>query len=290
MRIPSNHVHAVIGYFRSELAGLYEDSEIDTFVAWCFDEYLGFSRSDLLTRQHETMNQSDLLRFHFAVKALKRGRPIQYILGKSWFFGMELAVNENALIPRPETEELVEWILADYKTSSATLSILDIGTGSGCIAIALKKNLPQAHVYALDVSVGALALARENALTQQTDLHFIQCDMLAPEAAAQLPSCSVIVSNPPYVKQSERSTMLRNVLEHEPHLALFVPDDDALVFYRAIAKAGLQKLKPGGRLYFEINEALGIECCILLQQLGYRDVVLKKDMSGKDRMIRATKS
>jgi release factor glutamine methyltransferase len=289
MKIPSNKVADILWYFRQELATRYDVSEIDQMAAWCFEDFVGMSRTSLLTRPDATVNESDLLRFHFAVKALRTGRPIQYILGKTDFYGLTLKVNENVLIPRPETEELVAWICADRKTDTSTFSIIDIGTGSGCIALALKKNLPQTHIYALDASLGALSIARENAHTTENELHFLHLDILENSTAAKIPNCTIMVSNPPYIKRSESSSMAEHVLQHEPNEALFVPDDDALIFYHAIGKLALEKLKPNGALYFEINEALGYETCMLLQQLGFGDVELRQDMQGKDRMIRARK-
>lgn len=288
MKIPSNKVNDIAKYFHGELNSLYEKSEIEKFIQFCFEEFLGFSKTDLIVKQDKTVSESDLLKFHFAVKDLKRGRPIQYILGKTWFYGMELMVTKDVLIPRPETEELVKLILDDAKNHSESFSILDIGTGSGCIAIALKKNLPRCHVYALDISEEALKVAKQNADKQECEIHFIQGDILNNNCFEKLHACTVIVSNPPYVKSSERSAMNKNVLEHEPHVALFVPDEEALVFYKAIAQIGKLKLKSGGAVYVEINEAFGIETAILFQKEGFSDVQLLQDMQGKDRMIKAT--
>lgn len=285
MKIPSNRVGDIAQYFRNELSTLYEKEEIEKFIEYCFEEFTRISRSALLLDPFRTVGESDLLKFHFAVKDLKRGRPIQYILGKAWFYGMEFIVTNDVLIPRPETEELVRCVVEDANRHNESFSIIDIGTGSGCIAVTLKKLLPRCHVYAFDVSGEALAVARQNAEKHGCEIHFIQGDLLDESARAKLPSCSVIVSNPPYVKRSESAAMHKNVLEHEPHVALFVPDDDALVFYSAIAAAGKEKLKPGGTVYVEINEALGLETCILFQKAGYTDVVLKQDMQGKDRIV-----
>jgi release factor glutamine methyltransferase len=287
MRIPTNKISDIAQFFRNELSSLYEKEEIETFIAWCFEDFIGFSKTDLLVKQDKTVSESDLLKFHFAVKDLKRGRPIQYILGKASFYGMEFIVNSNVLIPRPETEELVKRIIDDAKSHTESFSILDIGTGSGCIAVALKKNLPRCHVYALDVSEEALKVAKENALRNECEIHFIHADILDAATREKLPACTIIVSNPPYVKSSEQSSMHENVVEHEPHLALFVPDEDALVFYKAIAATGKTKLKPGGAIYVEINEALGIDTAILFQKEGYTNVQLLQDMQGKDRMIKA---
>ena len=287
MRIPSNKISDIAQFFRNELSAVYEKEEIEKFIEFCLEDFAGVTKTDLLTRPDKTVSESVLLKFNFAVKDLKRGRPIQYILGKAHFYGMEFNVSSSVLIPRPETEELVKLVIDDAKKRSGSFSILDIGTGSGCIAIALKKNLPACHVYALDISADALRTAKANAGKNECEIHFIEGDILDESSWSKLPSCLVIVSNPPYVKMSESDSMHVNVKEHEPHLALFVPDKDALVFYKAIANAGKSKLKPGGTVYAEINEALGIETAIVFQKAGYSDVQLLKDMQGKDRMIKA---
>jgi release factor glutamine methyltransferase len=289
MKIPSNKISDIINYFRGELYSDYEKEEIEKFIQFCFEDFIGYTKTDLLTKQNKTVSESDLLKFHFAVKDLKHGRPIQYILGKAWFYGMEFMVTKDVLIPRPETEELVRLIIEDSKNHAESFSILDIGTGSGCIAIALKKNLPRCHLYALDISEAALKIAKQNADKHDCEIHFIQADILDKTIVEKLPACTVIVSNPPYVKKSENVLMNKNVLEHEPHLALFVPDENALVFYKAIAEAGKTKLKSGGIIYVEINESLGLETAILFQKEGYNDVELLQDMQGKDRMIRIKK-
>lgn len=287
MRIPSNKISDIAQFFRNELSAVYEKEEIEKFIEFCFEDLAGLTKTDLLTKPDKKVSESVLLKFNFAVKGLKRGRPIQYILGKAHFYGMEFNVSDSVLIPRPETEELVKLVIDDAKTRTGSFSILDIGTGSGCIAIALKKNLPGCHVYALDISPAAIKTAKENAEKNKCEIHFIEGDILDPASWSKLPSCLVIVSNPPYVKISESAAMHINVKEHEPHVALFVPDEDALVFYKAIAGAGRVKLKPGGTVYVEINETLGIETAIVFQQAGYSDVQLLKDINGKDRMIKA---
>jgi release factor glutamine methyltransferase len=189
------------------------------------------------------------------------------------------------LVPRPETEELVKLIIDEASTHSESFSIIDIGTGSGCIAVTLKKKLPRCHVYALDVSEEALAVAKQNAARHDCDINFLHLDILSAEDVAKLPACSVIVSNPPYVTPAEKSGMHANVLDYEPHLALFTPSDDPLLFYRAIAEAARQKLKPAGKAFVEINESFGPETCIVFQNAGFTDVQLKQDMQGKDRMV-----
>jgi release factor glutamine methyltransferase len=220
-----------------------------------------------------------------SLEALLQHQPIQYVIGKSWFYGLELTVNSHVLIPRPETEELVEWIVNDVKTA---VKILDIGTGSGAIPLALKKELPQAEVWSVDISAGALEVAAANAAQLNLAVHFEQVDILSP-AAQQLPVFDIIVSNPPYIRESEQVDMEEQVVSYEPRIALFVPDHDALLFYRQIGLLAKQKLNTGGRLYFEINEAFGKEVVALLEEQGFSNVVLKQDIYGKDRMVRGDK-
>jgi release factor glutamine methyltransferase len=223
---------------------------------------------------------------------LLQHKPVQYILGEAWFAGMKLYVNEHVLIPRPETEELVELIVEEVGSGKSKeendLTIIDIGTGSGCIPIGLKKRLSNAAVYAVDISEKALEVAKKNAEEQQTDIRLLQLDFLDKGNWKQLPLFNIIVSNPPYVKKSEEQTMAKNVLEYEPHVALFVPDEDALKFYKAIAEFAKTHLKTDGKVFVEINEALGQHVVELFEQSGFKDVTLKKDMQGKDRMIKAS--
>jgi release factor glutamine methyltransferase len=214
---------------------------------------------------------------------LQKYEPLQYVLGRAPFDGLELEVTPDVLIPRPETAELVAWIAAEARPDA---SILDIGTGSGCIPIALHRRLPGARLTAWDVSEGALVVARRNAAACDAPVRFERCDVLTARDADGR-TFDVIVSNPPYICQRERAEMQPNVLEWEPGLALFVPDDDPLLFYRRIAQLGRTLLRPGGQLYFEINRAYGPDTVAMLGGLGYRDITLKKDMEGNDRMIKA---
>ncbi len=225
------------------------------------------------------------------MEELKTGKPLQYVLGETEFYGLRFKVNPSVLIPRPETEELVEWIISDLpkpKTSIEGLKIIDIGTGSGCIPISLKKNLPEAQLFALDISPEALDVSIQNAALNQTTVNFIQADilnLLNKQLIAE--KFGIIVSNPPYVTDAEKEQMLPNVLQHEPHLALFVPDNDPLIFYKAIADFAIKHLDTTGSLYLEINENLGEETVQLLKQMGFKKIVLRQDLSGKDRMIRS---
>jgi len=290
MRIPTNKVGDILNYFRGELALKYQPEEIDILAAYCFEEFIGLRKVDLLLSPDKKVSESDLLKFHFAAKDLKRGRPIQYILGKGWFMSETFEVNEDVLIPRPETEELTQMVIDELMLHDETLSVLDIGTGSGCIPIMIKKKKPRTHVYGIDISEGALKVAKTNAEKLNADVKFIQCDFLDRTSWEKLPLCSIIVSNPPYVKKSEASLMADRVKEHEPSTALFVPDDDALVFYKAIAEFAKINLKSNGKVFVEINEALGFETCIVFQEAGFGDVRLGKDMQGKDRFVIAAKA
>lgn len=230
---------------------------------------------------------------------LSQGEPVQYVLGYEYFMGEKFQVNPDVLIPRPETSELVDWIVENYVEKSRetvekpVYNILDIGTGSGCIAISLARLINNSTVFAFDISTGALKTAKANAEAQNIkNIQFCQVDILNTENSAyshpDVDKFDVIVSNPPYVMNNEKKGMDKNVLEHEPHLALFVPDDDPLLFYRVIAKYGKSHLREGGKLYFEINQALGKETCQLLEDSGYSNVELRQDMFGKDRMVSAT--
>ena len=280
MHIPSNRVRAIERYFHSELAELYPEPEIGAFVDILFEAFLGWNKAQLLLHRDDTVNQSDLLRFHWADDELKQYRPIQYIVGYTDFCGLRLHVQEGVLIPRPETEEIVERI----KQTCNSSTILDLCTGSGCIALALAAHYPQAKVYGVDISPEALAIARGNAQSNKLDVTFVQCDILCQAPSLPHTSFDLIVSNPPYVRDIERTEMKPNVLNHEPAQALFVPDDDPLLFYRAIGEYAKSHLAPEGTMILEINEHLGAETCQLLQQIGF-NTTLHKDFRDKDRCI-----
>ncbi|MEW6467593.1 MAG: peptide chain release factor N(5)-glutamine methyltransferase [Bacteroidota bacterium] len=289
MRIPSNRIKDIADFFRSELKGLYGEGEVESFISIAMSEYLGLSRAEMMLRPEARVSESELLKFSFCVKDLKRQRPMQYIIGHTSFYGCRINVNELVLIPRPETEELVGLIVKDAEVSGkAPRAVLDIGTGSGCIAIALKRVFAGAEVAASDISPGALELARANAAINRTRVTFMEHDILGGEPLAG--TYDIIVSNPPYVRLSEKESMSPNVREHEPHIALFVPDDDALRYFKAIAARAVELLNPGGRLYFEINEGLGAEVKKLLEEKGFVQAEVIKDLSGKDRMVRAAAS
>lgn len=285
--------------FLKELSSSYDEKEIESFFYIILEQFHNKKRIDLALNPEMEMDALQLLRWETVLSELKKEKPIQYILGETEFYGLRFLVNENTLIPRPETEELVEWILeiTNYELRGTKLKVLDVGTGSGCIAISLAKNLLNAQVSAIDVSEKALATANKNAEINGVEVNFINVDILNVTDLSELPSSNfhlptpidIIVSNPPYVRNLEKAEIKPNVLEFEPHLALFVDDNDALLFYRKIAKLALKNLSENGKLFFEINQYLGKETVELLENLGFKNIELKKDIYGNDRMIKCSK-
>ena len=284
LRFASNRVRDILALFHEELDGLYGGSEVGVFLDMLFEAFLGWNKVRLLTSKETTVDQSDLLRFHWALEDLKKNRPIQHIIGYTDFCDCRIAVSPDVLIPRPETEEMVNWILSTFHFPLSTFHFLDLCTGSGCIAIALKKAFPAAEVTAVDVSEKALAMAKENAQANDVNINFLQADLLTFHFP--LSTFHLIVSNPPYVRDSERVQMQRNVLDYDPALALFVPDDDPLRFYRAIAAIAKEHLAHDGLLVVEINEALAEETAALLRSYGFLPEV-HTDFRGKPRWISA---
>ena len=279
-----------------ELSAVYDEKEIECFFYLLLESYHGKKRIDLALNPEMEMDALQLIKWESALSELKNQKPIQYIIGQTEFYGLPFLVNENTLIPRPETEELVEWIVVESsKSAVGSLKILDIGTGSGCIAISLAKNLPNAEVFAVDVSEKALAVAKKNAEINKIEVNFVNADILSvtnlnelPTSNFQLPThFDIIVSNPPYVRNLEKAEIKPNVLEFEPHLALFVEDTDALLFYRKTAELATKNLAQNGQLFFEINQYLGKETVELLVNLGFKSIELKKDIYGNDRMIQS---
>ena len=290
MHIPSNRVRDIERYIRTELDELYPEGELRMFTQMLFEAYMGWSTAQLLLHRDDTINQSDLLKFHWAVEDLKQYRPIQHIIGYTDFCDCRIAVSLDVLIPRPETEEIVLRATELLNDSGANVQegiFLDLCTGSGCIAIALAKQFPKAKVYAVDISTKALDLAQKNAERNHVAVEFVQSDILQETIALPCPTFDLIISNPPYIQEKERCNMERNVLEYEPSLALFVPDKDPLKFYRAIGLYALQHLTYKGLLILEINEHLGSATCQLLQSIGFVTQLLQ-DFRGKDRSIIAT--
>ena len=275
--------------FTEALSEVYPSEEIQSFFSILSEKYLNLARVQITLEADKEIDSTALEKFEKALKRLKKQEPIQYVVGDTEFYGLTFNVNKNTLIPRPETEELVEWIIEDSVSEKrSNYSILDIGTGSGCIAISLAKNLKGATVSALDYSFEALKTAEENAKLNNVRVQFFQKDILKVGTLPQ--QYDVIVSNPPYVRELEKLEMQSNVLDHEPASALFVSNSDPLLFYRTIARLSLRYLKPNGKFYFEINEYLSEELIDSLKQEGYPIIELRKDFRGKDRMLLCRKN
>ncbi len=264
------------------LLTIHEPGESEAMAVWVMESVTGerHPKKELL------LNEVQVAKLDTVTQRLLQNEPLQYVLQESWFCGYKFYVDENVLIPRPETEELVEWIIANCKFPLGDLTITDIGTGSGCIAISLKRKLRKADVMGIDVSPGAINVAQRNATTLGVEVNFKQADFLDPTTWASLPVSDIIVSNPPYIPEKDKATMHPNVLDHEPHTALFVADNDALVFYKALAAFGKSNLREDGSIFMEIHENLGQQCLDLFLKEGYQ-TELKKDMQGKDRMVLA---
>ena len=279
-------MHPIVNEIREALRGIYPDSEALSLAKMLLVEAFGFSTLELYGGKDKEISGNRLRDLHEMLSRLQKNEPIQYILGKETFCGLTFEVDTNVLIPRPETRELVEWIVADYELLPAC-RILDVGTGSGCISISLAKFIAGASVESWDISEGALEVARRNCALNGVEVLLRQQDVLLaqPDSAC----FDVIVSNPPYITESEKADMEANVLDWEPATALFVPDADPLLFYRKIAELGTVMLKEGGSLYFEINRAYGNETVQMLEGLGYKQIELRKDDWGNDRMIKAVR-
>ena len=286
MNNPVHNIQDSINLIKIELKTIYSPREIDSFIQLIFDHLLNLSGIKLHQNLQTIISNEDNLQIIKYISALKVKMPIQYILGKTEFYDLIINVDSSVLIPRPETEELVQWIINEHKNQSIT--ILDIGTGSGCIAIALKKNIPLSIVYALDISEVALHVAKENMKLNNADIQFIKADILNEKLFCQSEKFDVIVSNPPYVMEREKKQMSNNVLDYEPHNALFVDDDEALIFYREICIFAKDNLNKDGSIYFEINEQFGNETVELLKQYGFSNITLKQDLNGKDRMVKGS--
>lgn len=278
----------MLRFYREHLEKMYSREEIDELASLAFEKVLGFTKTEFRQKQEERINQSELIILYDIAKALSTHQPVQYILKEAHFYGLKFYVNEQVLIPRPETEELVELVLNEYrKETHNDLRILDIGTGSGCIPISIKKNAPAAEVYAIDISVPALEVAQKNAAANKTTIHLRQADILKIRSIDDL-TFDYIISNPPYIAKSESAQMAKNVLDFEPHLALFVENDDPLLFYKKIAEFAQANLGKGGKLFFEINQRLAAEVSSLLKEKGFRKVEVMKDISGNDRIVWCT--
>lgn len=282
---------------------IYEEDEAANIALLVIEGCTGLSKKQFLLQKEEEITAEQQTRIQAYIKRLLNHEPIQYIMQKTWFYGMELFVDKNVLIPRPETEELVDWIVNDVKASgkdvfqkvaneadvTRQLKILDVGTGSGCIALALKQKMPKAEVWGCDLSEKALNVARRNGSELDIRVDFQGSDFLDETQHKLLPTVDIIVSNPPYIPSREKEHMSANVTAHEPHTALFVPDDDALIFYRTIIQFAKKRLYEKGSIYLEIHENSGEAVLHLFRDAGYKSMELKKDMQGKDRMLRIEK-
>lgn len=279
----------LVQIFKESLTTIYQEDESQALLLMTLQHLLNYSRADYLLKKELQIADENAAKFLSILEELKTGKPIQYILEEAHFFGLTFKVDESVLIPRPETEELVEWIISVCNEivnhKSEIVNLLDIGTGSGCIAIALKKILPNTKVYALDIAEDTIETAKQNASLNNVEVEFIKDDILTSSVLPIPSSISIIVSNPPYIKEDEKPAMHQNVLANEPHRALFVSNENPLIFYEAIANFALKNLENSGLLFFEINEYLGEETVNLLRNKGFKDIELRQDMQGKDRMI-----
>jgi release factor glutamine methyltransferase len=276
--------------FDESLSTVYDKNEIDSIKYLVLSDLLSSSKAKLRAFADDKLDEAIIQKLQTIIAELQTGKPVQYILGHTEFYGLPFKVNPSVLIPRPETEELVAWVLEEVKRRDLKAErILDIGTGSGCIPITLKKHLPQSQVTGIDISAAALQTAKQNAELNEVEVEFIEADILNPPISILNTKYAILISNPPYVTELEQHDMHINVLNHEPHNALFVPNNDPLVFYRAIAGFALQNLQPNGLLFFEINENLAKETVELLSHNGFKSIELRQDMRGKDRMIKAEK-
>ena len=273
--------------FTTVLQGVYDKEEVHCFFYILCDFFLQYSRFEVSMALDTIVSAKNITVFEKALLRLKKQEPIQYILGTTEFYGLTFKVNKHTLIPRPETEELVDWVLSNLHDQDRVLDILDIGTGSGCIAISLAKNIPTARVSGIDISEKTLEVAQENAVKNQVLVSFCQKDILRTTSLEK--KYDVIVSNPPYVRQLEKKAMNPNVLDYEPGVALFVPNEDPLLFYRKIAQLAMVSLQTRGWLYFEINEYLSKEMDVLLKEIGFANIEIKKDFREVPRMIKCQK-
>ena len=276
-------------YFIQELTPIFDAGEAESFFYLILEDKQQLKRIDLALQPDLTLSEDEIKVWNAILEQLKQEVPVQYLLEKTSFYGLDFEVNPAVLIPRPETEELVDWIIKSNLKgqNSKSLKILDIGTGSGCIAISLAKNIPNAQVFAIDVSEKALATAQKNAEVNKVKVTFLNKNIL--ETADLERQFDIIVSNPPYVRNLEKEEIKKNVLDYEPHLALFVEDNDALIFYKKIAELAQKNLSENGQLFFEINQYLGQEMFELLEKMNFKNIELRKDIYGNDRMILGTR-
>jgi release factor glutamine methyltransferase len=288
-------------HIRQQLNNLYDGSESASIALLLLEHCTTFTATDIVLHREQAMTTEQEERLEAALQRLQKAEPLQYITNKAWFYGLELYVDKNVLIPRPETEELVDWVVRDVKASgkdvfekgttdadaTTSLKIVDVGTGSGCIALAVKKAMPKAEVWGCDVNEEALNVARRNGSSLNVRVDFQGINFLDAPQQKFLPTVDIIISNPPYIPLVQKDSLHPNVVEHEPHTALFVQDEDPLIFYKAIAHFGKKRLYQNGAIYVEVHEDLSNEAAAVFDSTGYRAVELKKDMQGKNRMLKA---
>lgn len=273
-------------YLLNKLRTIYADSEASQIIDLVMEKITGSMKTERMLYKNEPLSGKEETQVKQYAERLLQHEPVQYVLNESWFCGIKFYVDNNVLIPRPETEELVEWMVNEYKAKNKELKILDIGTGSGCIPISLKKKLSAAEVWSCDISTGAIEVAKKNAASANATINFIELDFLNKAERDKLPMFDIIASNPPYIPEKDKALMNPNVLNYEPATALFVPDNDSLIFYAAIVDFGKEHLKQDGNIFLEIHEDLGKAVVELLQSKGYT-AELKKDMQQKDRMVKS---
>jgi len=283
------NIRQITSELHRKLTGQYPKTEIESFARILFSHYLGLTPIQVQLSHDGELSARTEKQIRDAIDELKKYRPIQYILNETVFYGLQLELTPDVLIPRPETEELVDWVVHQYDRN-AELTMIDIGTGSGCIAVALAVNFPNANVWAVDVSEAALSVARRNALKNRVKVNFLLDDVLKNGLMGfESATLDAIVSNPPYIAPSEKEQLLPNVIEYEPHIALFTPDNHPLVFFERIAAFGLKCLKNKGKIFFEINESFSEKVADILQQNHYSNITVRKDINGKWRMVSAEK-
>lgn len=282
MQLKELHTH-----FLNELKLLYEPHEASIITAMVLESLAGAGKSDIIIHPHRIVEKEIQLKIEQALTLLKQHQPVQYVIGQAWFYNLLFKVSPAVLVPRPETEELVAAVI-DFIKPGHSKTLLDIGTGTGCIPISIKKNLPQILVSALDISEGALAIAKENAATHLTEISFIQMNFLDENSWKRMPVFDVIVSNPPYIPENEKEKLDKNVTAHEPHLALFVPDNQRLIFYEKIAAFGKDNLSPNGCIFLETHESYAKEVAAHFLEQGY-EAIIKKDFYEKERMVIANR-
>jgi release factor glutamine methyltransferase len=270
--------------YLDRLKNIYDEREATNIADWVFENITGIKRIDRMLNKQTQLSHIATGQLNNALEQLLQYKPVQYVLGEAWFYKMKLFVNEYALIPRPETEELVEWIVSELKIKNEELRIVDIGTGSGCIAIALKKELVSSTIFGIDISAEALSVAKQNTASQSVVINLLQIDFLDERNWNELSTFNIIVSNPPYIPEKEKDILEKNVILHEPHSALFVSDDDPFIFYKKLASFAVEHLDKKGKIYVEVHEKYADEVTAIFSQYHFTSII-KKDIYGRERMI-----